>query len=108
MQPDLQVLLFTAAVAIVTALLFGAAPAWHALTSAPASSLRAHGAAGETRSRRLFGKSLVVVQVAFSVVLLSAAGLFVHHLSNLRNQDFGFQRTSLLLVTLDPRSGYRA
>ena len=106
-QPDLQVLLFTATVAVLTAVLFGAAPAWHALTSAPASSLRAHGAAGETRSRRLFGKSLVVAQVALSVVLLSAAGLFVHHLSNLRNQDFGFQRTSLLLVTLDPtNSGY--
>jgi putative ABC transport system permease protein len=107
-QPDLQVLLFTATVAVLTALLFGAAPAWHALISAPASSLRAHSAAGETRSRRLFGKSLVVVQVAFSVVLLSAASLFVHHLSNLRNQDFGFERTSLLLVTLDPsKSGYQ-
>lgn len=106
-QPDLQVLLFAATVALVTALLFGAAPAWHALTSAPASSLRTHGAAGETRSRRLFGKGLVVAQVALSVVLLSAAGLFVHHLSNLRNQDFGFQRTSLLLVTLDSsKSGY--
>ena len=106
-QPDLQVLLFTAAVSIATALLFGAAPAWHALTSAPASSLRVHRAVGETRSRRLFGKSLVVLQVAFSVVLLSAASLFVHHLSNLRNQDFGFQRSSLLLVTLDPsKSGY--
>ena len=106
-QPDVQVLVFTATVAVLTAVLFGAAPAWHALTSAPASSLRAHGAAGETRSRRLFGKSLVVAQVALSVVLLSAASLFVHHLSNLRNQDFGFQRTSLLLVTLDPsKSGY--
>jgi putative ABC transport system permease protein len=106
-QPDLRVLLFTATVAVVTALLFGAAPAWHALTSAPASSLRTHGAAGETRSRRLFGKGLVVAQVALSVMLLSAAGLFVQHLSNLRNQDFGFQRTSLLLVNLDPsKSGY--
>jgi putative ABC transport system permease protein len=104
-QPDLQVLLFTATVAVVTAVLFGAAPAWHALTSAPASSLRAPGVAGETRSRRLFGKSLVVAQVAFSVVLLSAAGLFVHHLSSLRNQDFGFQRSGLLLVTLDPSKG---
>ena len=106
-QPDWQVLSFTAAIAIGTAVLFGAAPAWHALTSAPAPSLRVHGAAGETRSRRLFGKSLVVLQVAFSVVLLTAASLFVHHLSNLRNQDFGFERASLLLVTLDPsKSGY--
>jgi putative ABC transport system permease protein len=94
-----------ATVAVVTAVLFGAAPAWHALTSAPASSLRAHGAAGETRSRRLFGRSLVVAPVAFSVVLLSAAGLFVHHLSSLRNQDFGFQRSRLLVVTLDPSKG---
>jgi putative ABC transport system permease protein len=106
-QPDLQVLLFTATIAVSTALLFSAAPAWHALTSAQASSLRTHGAVGETRSRRLFGKSLVVAQVALSVVLLSAAALFVQHLSNLRNQDFGFQRRSLLLVTLDPtNSGY--
>jgi predicted permease len=106
-QPDLQVLLFTATVAVLTAVVFGAAPAWHALTAASSSSLRAHGGAGETPSRRLFGKGLVVAQVALSVVLLSAAGQFVHHLSNLRNQDFGFQRTSLLLVTLDPsKSGY--
>jgi predicted permease len=106
-QLDLQVLLFTATVAVLTAVLFGAVPAWHTATTAPASSLRAHGAAGETRSRRLFGKSLVVGQVALSIVLLSAAGLFVQHLSNLRNQDLGFQRRSLLLVTLDPtRSGY--
>jgi ABC-type antimicrobial peptide transport system permease subunit len=53
-QPDVQVLGFTAIVAVLTAVLFGAAPAWHAFNSAPASSLRAHGAAGETRSRRLF------------------------------------------------------
>ncbi len=106
-QPDLDVLLFTTTVAVVTALLFGAAPAWHAASSAPASSLRAHAAAGETRRRRHFGRGLVAAQVALSVVLLSVAGLFVHHLSSLRNQDFGFERASLLLVTLDSStSGY--
>src|SRR6187549_1311737 len=106
-QPDLQVLLFTITIAVLTAVLFGAAPAWHALTTAPASSLRTHGAAGETRSRRLFGKGLVVGQIAWSIVLLSAAALFAQHLSNLRNQDLGFQRRSLLLVTLDATSsGY--
>ena len=42
------------------------------------------------------------MQVALSVVLLSAAGLFVRHVSNLRNVDLGFQRDSVLLVTLDP------
>jgi len=106
-QPDLQVLLFTITIAVLTAVLFGAAPAWHALITAPVSSLRTHGAAAETRSRRLFGKGLVVAQIAWSIVLLSAAGLFAQHLSNLRNQDLGFQRRSLLLVTLDATSsGY--
>ena len=106
-EPDAHVLLFTAGVAVLAAVLFGIAPAWNALASAPASSLREIGGAGETRSRRLFGKSLVVAQVALSVVLLSAAGLFAGHLSNLRNLDLGFQRDSVLLVTLKPQgSGY--
>lgn len=106
-QPDAEVLMFVTAVAVLTALLCGAVPAWHALTWAPAPSLRASGAAGETQRRRLFGRSLVVAQVALSVLLLSAAGVFLQHLSNLRSQDLGFQRASLLLVTLDPaKSGY--
>jgi predicted permease len=105
-RPDLRVLLFTATVAVVTALLFGAAPALRALTSAPASSVRPHRAAGDTRSGPLLGKGLVVAQVALSVMLLSAAGLFVQHLSHLRNQDdFGFERSSLLLVSLDLSKG---
>jgi len=102
-QPDVQVLLFTAIVGVVTGVLFGLAPAWSAFAFAPAQSMRESGAAAETRSRRLVGRSLVVVQVALSVVLLSAAALFVAHLSSLRNVNLGFQRESLLLVTLDPQ-----
>jgi putative ABC transport system permease protein len=105
--PDLHVLLFTAGVAVLAGLLFGLAPAWCAFASAPAASLRESGSVGETRSRWLFGKTLVVAQVAMSVVLLSGAGLFIGHLSNLRNLGLGFQRDSVLVVTLDPaRSGY--
>jgi predicted permease len=101
---DLHVLLFTAAAAALTGLLFGMAPAWSAFSSAPVSLLR-H--AGETKSRRLFGKSLVVAQVGLSVVLLSAAGLFVGHLSNLRDVELGLRRESTLLVTLEPAgAGY--
>jgi predicted permease len=106
-RPDLHVLLFTALAALSSAVLFGLAPAWNAFATTPASSLRDAGRAGETRFRRLFGKSLVVVQVAISVVLLSAAGLFVRHLSNLDHLDLGFRRDHVLLVTLDPaHSGY--
>jgi predicted permease len=105
--PDLTVLSFTASVAMLTGLLFGLAPAWNAFAPSPVNSLRGTGAVSETRSRRLFGKSLVVAQIAVSVVLLSATGLFIRHLSNLRNVNLGFARDSLLLVSLDPaRSGY--
>ena len=102
---DAHVLLFTAGVALLTGVLFGLAPALRAMATAPASSLREIGRAGETRFRRLFGKSLVVAQVALSVVLLSAAGVFVRNLSNLENLDLGFRRDHVLLVTLDPAQG---
>jgi putative ABC transport system permease protein len=106
-RPDLHVLLFTAGIALLSGVLFGLAPAWRAFASAPATSLRESGRGGETRLRRLFGKSLVVAQVAMSVVLLSAAGLFVRHLANLDQLDLGFRRDHILLVTLDPaHSGY--
>jgi putative ABC transport system permease protein len=99
-RPDVGVLIFTAGTALLTGVLFGLAPA-----------LRAWGGmrTGETRLRRLFGKSLVAAQVAFSVTLLSAAGLFVRHLSNLEHLDLGFHRDHILLVSLDPAgSGYSA
>ncbi len=106
-RPDAVVLLFTAGVSLLTGLLFGLAPALRASLSAPAFSLRESGRSGDTRFRRLFGKSLVMAQVALSVVLLSAAALFMSHLSNLRHLDLGFHSDNVLLVTLDPsRSGY--
>ncbi len=106
-QPDARVLLFTAAVALLTGLLFGLAPAWSAFRSPPASSLRDSERAGETKMRRLLGRGLVVAQVGLSVMLLSAAGLFVGNLLSLERLDLGFQRDHVLLVTLDPaRSGY--
>jgi predicted permease len=106
-QPDVRVLLFTAGVAVVTGVLFGLVPAWNAFASAQISTLRDGGTLGERRSSRLAGRLLVVSQVALSVIILSAAGLLVSHLSNLRNLNLGFDRHSVLLVTLDPsRSGF--
>jgi predicted permease len=106
-RADVNVLLFTAAITLVTILLSGLVPALRAMRTAPAFMLRQAGSASETRPRRLFGKGLVVAQVALSVVLLSAAGLFVRHLLNLRHLDLGFHPDHVLLVTLDPEgSGY--
>jgi putative ABC transport system permease protein len=105
--PDIRVLMFTTGVALATGVLFGLPSAWSAFRSAPISSLREIGTAGGGKSRQRFGHGLVVAQVALSVVLLSAAGLCLAHVSNLRNRDTGFKRDSVLLVTLDPQgSGY--
>jgi hypothetical protein len=52
---------------------------------------------------------LVVAQVALSAVLLSAAGLFVRHLSSLEHLNLGFRRDHVLLVALDAaHSGYKS
>jgi predicted permease len=108
-KPDWHVLLFTGAVAITTALLFGAVPAIRACRPISAQPMQETVRTGESKSQRLFGKGLVVSQVALSVVLLSSGALFVGYLSHLRSQNLGFRRDHLLLLTLDPaHSGYKA
>ena len=72
--------------------------------STPIAALRQAGATGETRMKRVFGKSLVVAQVALSVLLLSCGSLFVAHLWNLEDAYLGFRRDHVLLVMLDPSS----
>jgi predicted permease len=105
---DLRVLLFATGVAVATGVLLGLVPAWHAFVSAPSSSLREIGGAGETRSWRRVGQALVVAQVALSVMLLSAAALLVRHLTALRTVGLGFQTDSILQVRLDwSRGGYQ-
>jgi putative ABC transport system permease protein len=107
-HPDARVLLFTAAIALLTGLLCGAAPAMSASNAMPASALLPGSKIGETKRQRLFGKGLVAAQVAISLVLVSLAGLFVGYLAQLRN-NLGFERNNLLLVTLDfAKSGYDA
>lgn len=99
--PDVYVLVFTALAALATGVIFGLAPAWSAFTSAPIGVAR-----GETKLYRRFGKGLIVAQVALSVGLLSAAGLFIRHLEQLQHLDLGFRRDHVLLVDLDrSRSG---
>jgi predicted permease len=106
-KPDPAVLLFTAGIALLSGVLFGIAPAWRASRLPAASELRETGGAGDTPARRIFGRGLVASQVAFSVVLLSAAGLFVRHLVDLGRLDLGFRRDHVLLLSLDPSSsGY--
>jgi predicted permease len=105
--PDLNVLLFTVGVSLLTGLVFGYAPAWTVFKSVSVSSLRESGRVTEPKLSRAFGKTLVVMQVTLSVVLMSSAALFVGHLLRLRGQENGFRRDNILIVRLEPtRSGY--
>jgi predicted permease len=72
------------------------------------SSTRTSSGTG-ARSNRLVPKILVAAQVALSLTLLVGAGLFVRTLQNLKNQDFGFNRTNVLLIDYDARlAGYKS
>jgi putative ABC transport system permease protein len=103
---DTHLLLFAAAVAVLTGLLFGLAPVLRAWNTAPAGLLRDAGRGGDTRARRLFGRALVAGQIALSVGLSSVAGLFILHLGKIY-AGLGFERDHVLLVTIDPsRTGY--
>jgi predicted permease len=97
---DARVLMFTVAVTVLAALLFGLMPAIAALVSAPAPALRQSGAA-QPRSRRVFGNGLVVAQVAISLVLLSVSQLSIAHLRHLRDRSVGFDRNGVLLISIN-------
>ena len=101
LTPNAHVLGFAAAVAFVTALLFGLAPALHATAAGPSAALKDDGRTSAGRSRLL--PWLVVGQVAVSLVLLAGAALFVRTLQNLQNLDRGFNDEGVLLAELDGR-----
>jgi predicted lysophospholipase L1 biosynthesis ABC-type transport system permease subunit len=100
---DARVLAFTAGASILTGLLFGLAPAFRVTqtTLSPALKEQGRGLVG-FRSRLPLAKILVVSQVALSLVLLIGAGLFVHSLWNLRNQDAGFHPDGVLTCGSSP------
>ncbi|HEY6253833.1 MAG TPA: ABC transporter permease, partial [Candidatus Angelobacter sp.] len=105
-SPSLLVLAFTFGVALLTGIIFGVGPGWMAARSDPAEALR--GATRVTRDKSaLPQKGLVVLQAAFSLVLLTVAGLVTQSLRNLQNQQFGFERQGRILVQIDPSTaGY--
>ena len=98
---DWRVLAFTAALGVLTALLFGTAPALRAAAVTPMTTLRRNGGEGPPSSGS-FASGLVVAQVALSLVLVVGAGLFVRTLMALAQVPLGFDRDRVLLVTLSP------
>ncbi|MFZ0594210.1 MAG: FtsX-like permease family protein, partial [Bryobacteraceae bacterium] len=103
-SPDARVLAFTAAVAVLTGVLFGIVPAWQMSRSDPARSLSQSSRTTGGRTGR-FSNGLVATQIALSLVLLLGAALFVRSLQNLRTVDLGYRRDHLLIMQLFPQPG---
>jgi predicted permease len=105
--PSLAVLGFAFLLSLATGVIFGAAPAWVASRADPADALRGAGRSTHDRSS-LPQKSLVVIQVALSAVLLIGAGLLTESLRNVENQNFGFTPQDRLIVRVNPAlAGYK-
>ncbi len=98
---DWRVLGFTAGVAIATAVLFGMAPALRGTRVQPNDALKSQGRGVVGDGRLGLGNVLVVLQVALSLVLVVAAGLFVRTFSSLASLDPGFDRHPILVVSLN-------
>jgi predicted permease len=106
--PDTRVLVFTLAVSLVAALLFGTVPALRTTRINLTPALKEGRGTVGADSHGPLAKALIVSQVALSLVLLIAAGLFLGTLVKLANVDTGFNRENVLLFGIDPPSvGYK-
>ena len=105
---DIRLLLFTLAVTLATALLFGTVPAFRATHPDLTEPLKSGRSQSGGPAKGPLAKALVISQVALSLVLLVGAGLFVRSLLNLTNVDTGFNKESVIRLRVDPGSvGYK-
>ncbi len=100
---DYKVLGFTAAVALMTGLMFGLAPALRSTKLELSESLKSTGRTVASGPLSRTAKSLVMVQIALSVVLVAGTGLLIRSLQNLLQFDPGFDREHVLAVALNPQ-----
>jgi predicted permease len=101
MPLDWRVLAFVLGVSVLTGVVFGTAPALRA-TGLNISAALKENSRSVAGSRSILSRSLLVLQVAISLVLLIAAGLFLRTLHNLRNVDVGFNTRNLVMFRVNP------
>jgi putative ABC transport system permease protein len=104
---DLRVLLFAAALTVLTGLAFGAWPAWRMGRGVDLSGWREGARSGGGRRERLRAV-LVMTEVAASVVLLVSAGLLLRALLRIQETDPGFRAENVLTMSTDLPPNYAA
>jgi predicted permease len=98
---DGRVLAFTAAITLLTALLFGTVPALRAARADPIDALKNAGRTGASTGGLRASSGLVIAQIALSLVLVFAAGLFIRTFQRLAGAPLGFDSDRVLLVDVD-------
>jgi predicted permease len=98
--PSLLVVAFAAGLSMLTAIVFGAAPAWFSTRTNPIDALRGSGRSTGHHSFRLRTAALIV-QVTLSVVLVAGATMLVRSLANLENQDLGYRVQGRVMIGLN-------
>jgi putative ABC transport system permease protein len=106
---DLRVLVFTAIVALITSIVFSLAPALRALRVDLTDSLKDGSQSSSSGgARQRFRNTLVIVEMALAVVLLTGAGLMLRTLWSLQRVDLGFDASNVLTMRLSlPQASYR-
>ena len=106
---DWRVLLYTFALSAGSGLLFGMATAWAATRPVLANALKGEDLLARPGRRWTLRNVLVVSQIAMSLVLLCATGLFLRSLRSATGIDIGFRSRGILTMSVDPRvHGYTA
>ena len=100
-QMNARVLLFSLGAAIVSALIFGIAPAWQAGKTDLVSTLKSAGLTSSARRRTLGRSALVVAQVAFSLILLVAASIVLDGFRKTLVMNPGFRTDHVMLMDLN-------
>jgi predicted permease len=99
-RPSALVLAFAFGLALVTGIVFGAAPAWLATRTDPVDALRGSGRSTSDHSS-IARKALLVLQATLSIVLVAGATMLARSLNKLEHQDFGFQVQGRVVVSLN-------
>jgi predicted permease len=100
-RPNLRILAFTLIGSLLSAVVFGTGPALRASRIEPATVLRGGKGTVRAGAESFLGKTIVLAQVALSLLLLVGAGLFVRTLINLERVPTGFDQQNVMLFKID-------
>jgi len=105
---DLSVLTFAIGATVLSGIFFGLIPAWRVTGLGVSDVVKDQGSTSSASVSHVgFRKVLVAGQVAFTMLLLAGAGLFMRSLWNLRNQDLGLKTDNVITFSIQPSlNGY--